>query len=96
MRLSEKSQQIVNAFTKYVKTGDKSLIEDFTLEEIEIALLQFSLDKDSPPYIGMEKRIDELKEIKSEQKNRIDKWKDRAIGFILGLASGFLLYWLTK
>jgi hypothetical protein len=64
MGLSERSQHIVNAFTKFTKSGDKSIIEAFNREEIEIAFVQFASDSSSPPSIAMEKRTEELKEIK--------------------------------
>lgn len=97
---SEKSQEISGAFTNYVKTGDKSKIKGYKREEIEIALLQYSEDKDYPHYKAMERRINELKEIENENKNIKEKRKDRIIRFFLGVVitviAGLLLYWLTR
>ena len=53
---SEKSQQVANAFSKYVDTDDKSLIENCKCEDIEIALLQYSADKGWPHYNAMERQ----------------------------------------
>lgn len=96
---SEQSKRIAHEFSKYVKTGNKSLIENFTLEEIETAFLQFSRHKDTSHYEAMNRRIDELKEIEKNKKSNREKWKDRLIGAIIGLVVslvvGLLLYWLT-
>lgn len=93
---SEKSQEIASAFTRYAKTGNKSEIEGYKREEIEIALFQYSEDKDYPHYKAMERRINELKEIKEENKRNKERWEDRIIGFFFGIIAGLLLYWLTK
>jgi hypothetical protein len=57
---SEKSIIIADAFHKYVETGDKSLIENYNCEDIELTLLQYSADKGWAHYNAMEKRINEL------------------------------------
>ena len=97
---SEKSQKIVNAFTKYVETGDKSLTKDYKCEDIELSLLQYSADKGWAHYNAMEIRIAELKEIEKERKNIKEKWKDRIIGFFFGVVisviAGLLLYFIIK
>ena len=97
---SEKSEQIANVFSKYVDTGDKSLIGNCKCEDIEIALLQYSADKGWPHYNAMERRIAELKEIEKERKNVKERWKDRIVGFLFGVAisviAGLLLNFLIK
>ena len=97
---SEKSQQIAKAFSNYVETGDKSLIENYKCEDIELSLLQYSTDKGWAHYNAMEIRIVELKEIEKEKKNIKEKWKDRIIGFFFGVAisviAGLLLYFIIK
>jgi len=42
---TQRAIEIANAFTKYAKTGDKSIIKQFTREEIETTLLQYHLDR---------------------------------------------------
>lgn len=100
MAISERSRQIAQAFTKYVKTKDKHLIENLNLEEIEFALAEDTQDKKWPYYTAMQQRADELKKIKKEKKNTKEKWQDRVIGFIFGAAitiiGVFLSHWLTK
>jgi len=97
---SEKSIIIADAFHKYVETGDKSLIENYNCEDIELTLLQYSADKGWAHYNAMEKRINELKDIEKERKNIKEKWQDRIIGFFFGVAisvvAGLLLYFIIK
>jgi hypothetical protein len=68
---SEKSQEIHNAFSRYVKTQDKKVIKKFSRADIEFALIQ-SIDAGWPHYKAMEIRVAELKkleEIKEEKNN---------------------------
>ena len=71
---TERAIEIANAFIKYAETGDKSIIKQFTREEIETTLLQYHLDKGWAYYIAMEKRIEELKEEENRSKEKIEKW----------------------
>ncbi len=97
---SKESQKIAGAFVKYAKTGDKSLIEEYKLAELELTIIQYSADKCFPHYSAMERRINELKEIGKEQRTIKEKWKDRIIGFFFGLGvsviAGLLLHLLLK
>lgn len=70
---SKESQKIASDFTRYVRTGDKSLIENYKLEEVELALFQYNADKDFPHYKAMESRIGELKQAKNKEGNKADK-----------------------
>jgi len=86
--------EIADAFTKYLELKDLSLIEQFTREEIEIALLQLIKEGDSPYYAAMKTRREELKEIEDQ---RIEKWprlKYRITVLIVGLILGFVLLFL--
>ena len=57
---TEKSSQIVNAFSKYLGTQDVSLINGFKVEDVKFALLQYHLDRGVPFYRAMEMRVEEL------------------------------------
>lgn len=81
----KRASEIGNAFIKFTKTGDKSLIEGFTREEIESALAQYHLDKGWAHYDAMERRIRELREEEVYLRDRKDILKDRLIGFVLGI-----------
>ncbi len=96
MFLSEQSKKIGTKFDQYVRTGDKSLIEQFKREEIETTVIQYSGDKDMPFYEAMIRRVDEIKEIEDKTKSNKEKWKDRAIGSGITIAVGLLLYWLKN
>ena len=63
---TEKSNQIVNAFSQYIKTQDAALINGLKLADIKFALLQFHADKNFPFYKAMEMRIKELEEKQSK------------------------------
>lgn len=97
---SKESQKIAGIFAEYAKRSKKSLIECYTLEELELTLIQYSADKCFPHYSAMERRINELKEKDKEKKTKKEKWKDRIIGFIFGIAisviGGILLHLLLK
>jgi len=70
---TKESQIIASDFTKYVRTGDKSLIEKYKLQEVELALFQYSADKDFPHYKAMESRVNELKQIQNKTDNEEGK-----------------------
>src|SRR4030043_1744528 len=70
--ISKEATEIANAFTKYAKTGDRSLIEKYTRKQIEMTLLQYHMDSGWPHYKAMEKRMEEIKE---EEKNAKDERK---------------------
>ncbi len=106
-KLSERSQEITNAFQKHVKGGNKSLIESFSIEEIERALAEYSLDQGSSFYIVMEQRIEHLKEIENRKLQEIKDSKDRKrnlsqrvvdhlVVFTSGVASGIVLLWVSQ
>ena len=63
MAPNPRSQEIVNAFSRYVKSSDRAQIENFSPEEIEFALIQYSADKGWPPHVAMEMRLEELRRI---------------------------------
>ncbi len=92
----ERSMEIGTAFTKYVKIGEKSFIENFTQEEIEKALVQLHMDKGSGHYIAMERRIAYLEEEVRKKRTNKEKWMDRIIGFISALIVGFIIYLVTS
>ena len=68
MALSEKSQEIHNAFCSYVKTSDKKAIENFSRADIEFTMIQSISDIGWPHYKAMEMRLAELKEIEKKEK----------------------------
>jgi len=76
MVLSEKSQEIHNAFCRYSKTQDKKIIENFSRADIEFTLIQSTADVGWPHYKAMEIRVAELKGIEEKEKERnMDKYR---------------------
>ena len=67
---TEKSQQIVNVFSQYIKTQNAALIKEFKLEDIKFALVQYHADKNFPFYKAMEMRI---KELEGKESKNVDE-----------------------
>jgi hypothetical protein len=97
MGLDERSVEIANAFLKFIETGEKSLIEGFTREEIESALFEFHKDKlqGLPYYHAMRGRLVELGDLERSQREE-ERWKDRVIGFVSGLILALIIIFLMK
>ena len=89
-----KTVEIEEAFTRYLELKDESLIQGFNLEEIEIALLQRIRDGDTPYYVSMQIRREELKKLENQKREKWVKWKNRTTIFIVGLVLGLLLLFL--
>ena len=83
----DESNQVSNAFHRYAETGDQDLISSFSRKQIELAIIQFTnnVDRNAPFYHAMEKRVAELKEQEERKRKRVDVWKDRAIGIVIGI-----------
>jgi len=95
MGLDERLIEITEAFLEFIETGEKSLIENFTPEEIELTLSQVDSDKvqELPYYGAMKKRVAGLIEYKRETEQ---KWEDRIIGFISALIVVLIIIVLRK
>lgn len=60
--LKDKTREIINAFERYIKTGNKSLISAYTGDELEFVLNECARFKSDPYYSAVERRYNELKE----------------------------------
>lgn len=98
MDLNERSIEIVNAFLEFLETGERSLIEDFTREEIESTLSYYHSDEvqDLPYYDAMKRRVAELRDLDRHKREKEEKWKDRIIGFISGLIVALIIILLRR
>ena len=92
---SKRSVEVTNAFDKSVRTGDKSHVEEFTKEEIERALIEYSADKGSSFCEAMERRLQELKEAEARSLSRKEKRKERFIGSLQTITVGLILWFVT-
>ncbi len=92
MGLDERSVDIANAFLKFIETRDKTLVENFTREEIEAALFEFHSDRlrELPYYKAMRTRIAELKDSESREREG-ERWRDRLTGLLLGLVLALII-----
>lgn len=93
----ERSLQIASAFAKSVKTGEESLVENFSRKEIKKTLVRYHTARGHPTYEAMEKRVAQLKETERYKiKAAEQKWENRVIGFISGLAIALIVVLLRK
>ena len=80
------------------RLAEKSLIENFPREEIELTLSQVDSDKvQGFPYYGaMKKRVAELRQIERYNRETEQKWEDRMIGCISGLIVALVIILLKN
>ena len=69
-------------------------MEDYTREEIEIALLERIGDMDSSYYTAMQIRREELKGLENHRRETYAKWKSRFIVVLAGSTLGLILLFL--
>lgn len=81
---TEKSQEIFNNFEAYIKNPNKSLIGKFSIDELKLALCEYSANTNRPFYIAIQNRVDELKERRKSKK----EWIKVILSFISGLITG--------
>lgn len=98
MGLDERLIEVASTFLEFIETGEKSLIENFTSEEIELTLSQVHSDEmqEIPYYRAMKKRVAELREIERYRRETQQKWEDRMIGLISGLIVALIIILLRK
>jgi len=63
--------QVINAFLEFIKTGNRSLFEEFPWEDIEFALIKKNIladGHDRPLYQAMTRRIEELKQLETQKR----------------------------
>jgi len=96
MEEGQRSLQITGAFIRFILTGEESLIEHFTREELEANLSKHQAEKGQPVYEVIEKRVAELREIERYKRETEQKWDDRTIGFISGLIAALIIVLLRK
>lgn len=96
MSVSDRSMAIANNFVKYIKTGDKAVIEPYTLEELKRVKYEYSRDSRKEFYKAIEDRIKKIEAIRERKENKKEKWLDRLIGFIIGVVSALIIAWLVK
>ena len=91
--------KIINAFQQYVKYGNKEAIKNINEQEIRQALGECLIeDRNQRWYQEMENRLTEFKveesKNKEKQESKTEKWKDRAITFVLGILGGLFIAYL--
>lgn len=79
---NERSQYIAGRFSNFASMGDKSLIEEFSEEDVELALIQYAADQRFPHYSAMQMRLVELREQKREKLSQKERESERREGAI--------------
>jgi hypothetical protein len=100
---SDKSNAIYTAFDRWLDTKNLSLIDKFTREELETALIECGRYKDMPPYLAMQSRVEKLKDIEraraettSRKLSGWEKLKWAFIGAVVTIVAGLIIngYWV--
>jgi hypothetical protein len=100
---SDKSNAIYTAFDRWLDTKNLSLIEKFTREELETALIECGPYKDMPPYLAMQSRVEKLKDIERRRAETIsrkfsgwEKLKWAFIGAVVTIVAELIInvYWI--
>ena len=91
MAASDKSNAIYTAFDRWLDTNNLSLIEEYTREELETALIECGPYKDMPPYLAMRSRLEKLIGIESRRAETISRklpgWEKLKWAFIGGVVA---------
>lgn len=96
MEKDERSLQVAKAFSRFLKTGEASLVERVSLQEIEKALLRYRRERGHPIYRAMEKRAAEMRVGERHSREGARKWQERTVGFIAGLTVALLILLLRR
>jgi len=99
--MPEYGLKIAEDFKQYLKTGDESLIEAYSIKELKTALKLLSphYNPNELWFRAIEWRIDGLRHLESRKlavlkrwKNEfLTKWTEKIIIFVFGLLCGILL-----
>ena len=95
MSLSKKTMEIVSVFGKYAKTGDRSLIDGYNLEELEKA--DYELAWRDPDH-GYRKALkDNIEQIKRTRDSRSTLLKSLFVAIIAGIiVAAFTYFYLSE
>lgn len=94
MPVSDKSKEIVNKFCEYIRSGNKTLIAAYSIEELKRAKYEYSVDSCREFYKAIEDRIKEIEKFIDETRKSKEKRVDRIITFILGVLAGLIIAYL--
>ena len=104
MLFSDYGRKVAEAFQEYLKTGDETLIEEFSAKELKAAISRLSpyYDHNKQWYRELERRIEELNVLEQVERRRArtdlqqfkKSWLDKIIFLALGFLIALLLKWL--
>ena len=102
MLFSDYGRKVAEAFQEYLKTGDETLIEEFSAKELKAAISRLSpyYDHNKQWYRELERRIEELNVLEQVERRRartdLQQFKKSWLDKIIFLALGFLIALLLK
>ena len=100
--VTDEANRIWSAFMRYAEQHDENLIGDFSREQIESTISQFTnrVDRNAQAYRSMELRIERLKELEAEAKDKRKLLQWIGIGILIGIfvkiVGDYLWQWLMS
>jgi hypothetical protein len=98
MVMLKKAREIINKFYEFATTGNKKLIEKYTLVEIKQAKYHYKHNNlkelDSTPF--MDDVINGLEYIAVVKNREREKWTERLIGFVIAIIVILVSTYLIK
>ncbi|MCP4410119.1 MAG: hypothetical protein GY807_20710 [Gammaproteobacteria bacterium] len=83
--LSERSRGIARVFHRYLKNGDESELVNIKLDDLELAVKEYSRYRSELAYPAMQRRLKELKGKRKHRLESVEQWKNFGLGFVLGI-----------
>ncbi len=93
--LSERSRGIARKFHRYLETGNESDVVNIKLEDLELAVKEYSRYRSELAYPAMQRRLNELKGKRKHRLDFLEKWKNLGLGFVLGVIVTLILLLIT-
>jgi len=97
MRPDQQTMEIVAAFQRMLKTGDKTEIDNLLLQDLRLANQKLGWrDQKSDFRLALQDRIKELEGKATREKEGHGRALNWIITLCIGLVVGLIVYYLTK
>lgn len=93
--ISERSRNIAQQFHRYLETGNEAGITKIKMDELAQAVQEYSRHRSELAYPAMLRRLNELRGRESNKLHVLELWKNRGIGFIVGIVASSLVLFLA-
>lgn len=88
--LRQRASEVGNAFQRALKTGNRDEIAGFSVEDLEMALQDYSRDSSFPWYKAMEQHLASLQRKHESRTDSARRRKDLLLAGLVGIAVGVL------